>query len=85
MYVSRGRRREPKSTTRGEVMVEQVRVLELTTEGQKQDCGCGCGGGSCGTAQQELVLASAAQVAEMRQKAASNGGGCDGSCGCQSE
>jgi len=68
-------------------MVEQVRVQELTTQEQKQDCGCGCGGGLCGTAkndcgcgcgggecgttQQELVLADAEQVAEMRQRAAS--------------
>ena len=82
-------------------MVEQIRVQELITREQKQDCGCGCGGSSCGaaqqdcgcgcggascgTAQQELVLVSSAQVAEMRRKVASNGGGCDGSCGCQSE
>ena len=67
-------------------MVDQVRVQELTTQEQKQDCGCGCGGGFCGTAkndcgcgcgggecgttQQELVLVDAAQVAEMRQRAA---------------
>ena len=66
-------------------MVEQIRVQELTTLEQKQDCGCGCGGSSCGTAQQVLVLVDSAKVAEMRQQAASNGGGCDGSCGCQSE
>ena len=80
-------------------MVEQVRVQELTPQAQKQDCGCGCGGASCGgndcgcgcggnscgTAQQVLVLVDSGQVAEMRKKAASNGGGCDGSCGCQSE
>ena len=81
-------------------MVEQIRVQDLTTQEQRQHCGCGCGGSQCGTAknhcgcgcggsqcgttQQDLVLVSAAQVAEMRQKAASNGGGCDGSCGCQS-
>ena len=64
-------------------MVEQVRVQELTTQEQKQDCGCGCGGATakndcgcgcggsqCGTTQQELVLVDAAQVAEMRQRAA---------------
>ena len=78
-------------------MVEQVRVLELTPQAQKQDCGCGCGGGACGSAsgdcgcgcggglcgttQQELVLVNSAQVAEMSQKVGSNGGGCDGSCG----
>jgi len=66
-------------------MVEQVGVQELTTQGQKQGCGCGCGGSLCGTAQQELVLVDAAQVAEMRQRAASNGCACDGSCGCWSE
>ena len=82
-------------------MVEQVRVQELTTQerkqdcgcgcgggqcgGAKNDCGCGCGGGSCGTTQQELVFVGSAQVAEMRQQAASNGRGCDGSCGCWSE
>ena len=66
-------------------MVEQIRVQELTGREQKQGCGCGCGGESCGTAQQELVLVSPAQAAEMRQKVASNGSGCDGSCGCQSE
>ena len=81
-------------------MVEQVSVQELATPENKQDCGCGCGGdscgtasqdcgcgcggGSCGTVQQELVLVSSAQVADMRQKVASTGGGCDGSCGCQS-
>ena len=81
-------------------MVEQVRVRELTTQEQKQDCGCGgglcgtakndcgcgCGGSQCGTTQQELVLVDAAQVAEMRQRAASNACacGCDGSCGCWS-
>ena len=68
-------------------MAEQVRVQELTTQAQRQDCGCGCGGGACGTAsgdcgcgcgggacgtiQQELVLVDSAQVAEMRQQAAS--------------
>ena len=66
-------------------MVEPVGAQEVTTPELKQDCGCGCGGWSCGTAQQELVLVDSAQVAEMRQKAASNGGGCDGSCGCQSD
>lgn len=82
-------------------MVEQIRVQELTTEEQKQDCGCGCGGGlcataknncgcgcgggSCGTTQQELVLVDSAQVAERRKQAVSSGGGCDGSCGCWSE
>ena len=66
-------------------MVEQIRVQELTTLEQKQDCGCGCGGSSCGTAQQELVLVSSSQVAEMRRNVASSDGGCDGSCGCQSE
>ena len=67
-------------------MVEQVRVQELTTQEQNQDCGCGCGGGECGSNQQELVLADAAQVAEMRRKAATNACdcGCDGSCGCWS-
>ncbi len=80
-------------------MVEQIRVQELTTEEQKQDCGCGCGGSLCGaarndcgcgcggesgTTQQELVLVDSAQVAEMRQQAASNSCGCDGSCGCWS-
>ena len=67
-------------------MVEQIRVQELTAQEQKQDCGCGCGGTQCGAAkndcgcgcggergvtQQELVLVDAAQVAEMRRKAAS--------------
>ena len=66
-------------------MVEQIRVQELITREQKQDCGCGCGGGACGsmdcgcgcgggacgTTQQELVLVDSAQVAEMRQQAAS--------------
>ena len=66
-------------------MVEQVRVQELTDQEPKQDCGCGCGGSLCGTTQQELVLVDAAQVAELRQRAASNGGGCDGSCGCWSQ
>ena len=80
-------------------MVEQIRAQELTTQEQKQDCGCGeslcgtvrndcgcgCGGGSCGTTQQKLVLVNSAQVAEMRQQTASNGRGCDGSCGCWSE
>ena len=66
-------------------MVEQIRVQELITLEAKQDCGCGCGGGECGTTQQELVLVSAAQVAEMRQKAAGKARGCDGSCGCWSE
>ncbi len=82
-------------------MVEQIRVPELTTQEAKRDCGCGCGGGQCGaakndcgcgcggslcgTTQQELVLVSAAQVAEIRQKAASDVRGCDGSCGCWSE
>ena len=82
-------------------MVEQIRVQELTTQEQKQycgcgcggsscgtaknDCGCGCGGSQCGTTQQELVLVDSAQVAEMRQRAASNGCGCDGSCGCWSK
>ena len=62
-------------------MVEQIRVQELTTEDQKQDCGCGCG-----EDQQELVLVSSAQAAEMRQKTVSNGGSCcDGSCGCRSD
>ena len=67
-------------------MVEQIRVQELITQeakpdcgcgcggnqcgGAKNDCGCGCGGGECGTTQRELVLVSAAQVAEMRRKAA---------------
>lgn len=64
-------------------MVEQVRVQELTTQEQKQDCGCGCGGAAakndcgcgcggsqCGNTQQELVLVDAEQVAEMRQRAA---------------
>ena len=82
-------------------MVEQIRVQELITPEAKQDCGCGCGGsqcgtaksdcgcgcggGQCGTTQQELVLVNAAQVAEMRQKAASNARDCDGSCGCWPE
>lgn len=80
-------------------MVEQIRVQELTTQEQKQDCGCGCGscgtakndcgcgcgGGSCGTTQQELVLVGSAQVAEMRRQAANKSDGCDGSCGCWSE
>ena len=66
-------------------MVEQVRAQELTTQEPKQDCGCGCGGSQCGTVQQELVLVDAAQVAEMRQRAVSDGRGCDGSCGCWSE
>ena len=90
MYVSGGHKWEPKSATRGKAMVEQIRVQELITQQQKQDCGCGCGGSSCGaakqdcgcgcggsqcgTAQQELVLVSSAQVAEMRRKSASNGG-----------
>lgn len=65
-------------------MVEQIRVQELTAPEQKQDCGCGCGGSACGTVQQELVLVDSARVAEMRQQAASNGCGCDGSCGCWS-
>ena len=67
-------------------MVEQTRVQELTDRGQRQDCGCGCGGvlgaaanndcgcgcggDRCGTTQQELVLADAARVAEMRRQAA---------------
>ena len=66
-------------------MVEQIRVQELITREQKQDCGCGCGGlrnaaksdcgcgcggGECGTNQQELLLVDAAQVAEMRRQAA---------------
>ena len=66
-------------------MLEQTRVQEMITQEQKQDCGCGCGGGSCGTTQQELVLVDSTQVSEMRQRAASNGRGCDGSCGCWSE
>jgi len=66
-------------------MVEQTRVQELTIQEQKNDCGCGCGGGSCGTTQQELVLVSSAQVAEMRRQAANNSCSCDGSCGCWSE
>ena len=66
-------------------MVEQVIVQELATQGLKQDCGCGCGGSLCGTTQQELLLVDAAQVAEIRQRAASNSSGCDGSCGCWSE
>ena len=66
-------------------MVEQTRVQELTIQEQKLDCGCGCGGGLCGTTQQELVFVSSAQVAEIKQQAANNGPGCDGSCGCWSE
>lgn len=80
-------------------MVEQIRVQELTIREQRQDCGCGCGGGLCGTArqdcgcgcggeacgttQQALVLVNSAQVAEMRQQAASNT--CDCGCSCSSE
>ena len=65
-------------------MVEQIRVQEVTTHEQRQDCGCGCGGDSCGSTQQELVLIGALRVAEVRQQAAGNtcGCGCDGSCGC---
>ena len=66
-------------------MVEQIRVQDLTTLEQNQDCGCGCGGSFFGTAQQELVLVSSSQVAELRRNVASRGCGCDGSCGCQSE
>ena len=61
-------------------MVEQVRVQELTSQEQKPDCGCGCGGSLCGTTQQELVLVDSAQVAEMRQQAASNT--CECGCSC---
>ena len=67
-------------------MAEQTGVQEVTAQEQKQDCGCGCGGDlsatakndcgcgcggdSCGSAQQELVLVDAAQVAEIRRQAA---------------
>ena len=66
-------------------MVEQVRVQELTTQEQKQDCGCGCGGSLCGTTQQELVLVDSARLAELRQRAVSSICGCDASCGCGAE
>ena len=66
-----------------DVMVELNTIQETTAGQQSQDCGCGCGGDAaksdcgcgcggvrCGTTQQELLLVDAAQVAEMRRKAA---------------
>lgn len=65
-------------------MVEQAGIHGINQPEEKQDCGCGCGGDSCGPdgqecgcgcgvggcvmSQQELVLVSSAQAAEMKQR-----------------